>query len=90
MVNEIICHRLVGPEVKWVGDRAYCDLHHAKVTQGRASVWRVELGHILGLVPVPTHPLVRVAAHDRLDWLARRHVQAGASPLRGLSGRKPN
>ncbi len=45
-----ICHRPAGPGTKWIGGRAYCERHYAKVTQDRPSVWRAGLGHILGQV----------------------------------------
>lgn len=45
-----VCNRPLGPEVRWLGGRPYCERHHFKVTHERPGVWRAGMAHILGQI----------------------------------------
>jgi RsiW-degrading membrane proteinase PrsW (M82 family) len=45
-----VCQKPVGSSAPRLGRRAYCDVHYAKVSRDRASVWRSSLVTLVALV----------------------------------------
>ncbi len=45
-----VCHQPVGPDAPRLGNRTYCELHFAKVTQDRSSIWRSGLWQIVAQI----------------------------------------
>ncbi len=52
MIEQIccVCHKLVGPDAPRLGGRYYCEIHYAKVTQDRRSVWASGVVQIVGVL----------------------------------------
>ena len=45
-----VCHVPVGDGAKTLGGRCFCDLHYAKVSQGRKALWGSTIVALLGLL----------------------------------------